>query len=270
MAILNPLTWLGKPGEWTWRGGLEVTELLTSAAIIVCSVGAAVAEPEKKSWYIVPGGVFGILNLLSKLASKKLVEREAEERKNKQRTLAKRLTFAILEEIRKLHFHNGTNPDDWTKTRVTLFESVETDGQKPLLAIFSRAGVHSSSDRTWQMDADHPDNCRGGIAGKVWYHGDTLTGFSTCPWPADENIVECKKYADSLGLSLDEAKSLKVKSVAFLASQVRVNGRRWGIVVVDSSDPRVMPSSGQGQTKYKKYLDAYTKMIGRVIGEAES
>jgi hypothetical protein len=143
----------------------------------------------------------------------------------------------ILEDFHDRYFRREADHEKY-KHRTTLFTCVECNGEsarEKRLAIYVRIGIHGDSRCTWPVDDNDPEKCRG-VAGKIWFHGSGNTTSTDCEWPvASEDPVQMAAYARSLGITVDEARALKIKSRVFAGARIMARGQKWGVLLLDSA-----------------------------------
>jgi hypothetical protein len=243
----------------------DLWEYLSAVAGIGCSGWAALAEHDQKTLPAILAAVAGVSTLTAKFVSKRLEMRANAEREAEANSQMKRVVCAILEEMRQEYFASEAG-DEKYKHRITLFVCVEPNGRAgggKYLEIFSRSGVHLNSTRTWPVDDNHPDLCRG-VAGKVWYHSITDIKIAECDWPEGDDVTSKARYARSLDIRPEEAEALNVKSRAFAGAPVLVGGRKWGVLLLDS-----LKDGFIADNRHKKsLLNKYTELIVCVLTEA--
>jgi hypothetical protein len=187
---------------------------------------------------------------------------EIEDLREKYERSTKNMMTAIIEDFHKRYFRREAKLEIH-KHRATLFQCVEiADGETRTkrLQIFARAGVHPDSSRSWPVDDNEPGGCRG-IAAQIWFHGVGTVKTAACDWPLDGNPVQKATYAESLGISVDEAEALNVKSRVFTGARIMVRGQRWGVLLLDS-----LKEGHISDSQYEKRLiDEYVDIIGSVL-----
>jgi hypothetical protein len=253
------------PPTWSRRDAPDLWEYVSAVISVFCSAWAALAPAEKKTLPAVLAALAGVSTLTAKFASRKMEQQAKAGMEARARSQMKRTVSAILEEMRQEYFAHEAG-DEKYKHRITLFVCVESDGGTngaKHLAIFARSGVHLDSQCTWPVDDNHPTGCRG-VAGKIWYHNITDIKIALCDWPRDNDQTLKVQYAQSLEISVEEAEALNVKSRAFAGAPVLVNGKKWGVLLLDSLKDGFIADNAHK----KGLLNRYTELIGRVLTEA--
>lgn len=174
---------------------------------------------------------------------------------------------AIWDDFHAKYFRNESQ-EEKHKHRVTLFTCVESEegsAKDKRLVIFARSGPHKSSTRSWPIDDDYLEKCRG-VAGQIWFHGVGKVITAACDWPTDGNTVEKSRYARSMGLTMDEAEALNVKSRVVTGAEIIVRGRKWGVIVLDSlKEGHIIDGSYE-----KKLLGQCSDLIVSVLSKISS
>ncbi len=197
-------------------------------AVLTACVTASVASPYK--WIpAILGGVLSASVLYCRRTAKGIEEAEVAALRESARAQAHRMVKAILDDFHAEYFKHEVGQEKY-KHRVTLFRSESRADGRKLLTIFARSGIHQNSSCTWPLDDDDPDRCRG-IAGKIWFDGVTRTIITARDWPQGDHPdpVGMVEYARSLDLTIEEAKSLNVKSKVYTGAPILVRGQRWGV-----------------------------------------
>lgn len=133
-----------------------------------------------------------------------------------------------------------------------------------LLTIFARVGVHRDSSTTWEVDDNHPDKCRG-IAGHIWFEESFHYRTSTSDWNDNMASSEKTKFAKEFSATIEEVEKCKQKPGTIVGTLLRVRGRKWGVIILDSNE-RIADSKCQ---EHRKLIEEYANCISRVIQESE-
>jgi hypothetical protein len=269
---------LWPPTSWTRRDAPDLCEYAFAGAGVILIACASLADPVWKAILGASAGFTGIATLISKFVSKRRDDeekkakeqaerQEREARETRVRSLTARIVRPVLDEMRQRYFAKETDTEKH-KHRLTLFVCVESDattGRAKHLAIFARSGVHLDSPRTWALDDNNPDGCRG-VAGKIWFHGVTDMKIAVCDWPLDGNREDKERYAASLDITVAEAETLNVKSRAFAGAPIFVGRRKWGVLLLDSLKEGFITDTPQK----KGLLNRYTNLLECILTEAEA
>jgi hypothetical protein len=173
----------------------------------------------------------------------------------------------ILQDFHERYFRREANQEKY-KHRTTLFTCVECEGnstREKRLTIYARIGVHGDSRCAWPVDDNDPEKCRG-VAGKIWFHGSGNVTSADCDWPTEGDAwAEQAAYAKSLGVTVDEARALNVKSRVFLGSRIMARGQKWGVILIDSVKEGQISDTGS----QKQLLAQYTSLISSIVDRME-
>src|SRR5262249_26682480 len=137
-------------------------------------------------------------------------------------------------------------------------DEIEEGGKD--LAIFARKGKNPDSTCWWPVDDHDLDRCHG-VAAIIWFHNLTKIVTAECDWPDGDDPVAKATYARSLGITVEEAERLNIKSKVVGGSPVIVRGRKWGSLVLDSRQEGHISQSG---VKIKALNDA-AALVGAVL-----
>lgn len=266
---------------WTW----EKADAWDRLAVVfqVCSIVVGsicyVYEGNKKIIIGVTAASFATLSVVFKWYDGHLQRKEkknrdvaerlaAEEREKEASAKTYKAVKAILDDLRDKLFRDCNDGDDISFNRVTLFRGVDYPTAGPAckkLQIFARAGDHIQSSTSWLVDDNDSSRCRG-VAGQVWTTRLKAFKLASCGWPTDGNPDQKKKYANSLGITVEEAEKLNVKSVSFLGYPVLVRGSLWGVLLVDRKTEWEIKMKPKGP-RDGELIENYSVIIGKVIGE---
>jgi hypothetical protein len=73
------------------------------------------------------------------------------------------------------------------------------------------------------------------------------------------------RYANSLGISLDEAESLNVKSMVFAGARIMARDQKWGVILLDSLKAgQIVDSSYQ-----RKLLGECASLISSLLNRVD-
>lgn len=195
------------------------------------------------------------------------IRAEADQAVQCARQQAKRIVQAILLHMHEHFFEQSANADKLVH-RITLFQQVSGASEggpcKRWLQVYARHGWHQNSATVWPLDEDVPGGCRG-VAGRIWLESATLFESAACPWPLDGNPKQKAEYASSHEITVDEAERLNVKSQFFAGTVVLVNGKKWGVLLVDSLKTFEKAKEGGQRGLQRKRIERYATLIGRAI-----
>ena len=185
----------------------------------------------------------------------------------------------ILDEFRDTAFDEMSHePID--HHRVTLFKYCKTHWRSRLyksypfietgwLIAVARSG-HLTKQRIRRFRApDEGDKCEG-VAGLAWRQRDWLLVPSTSSDPlptltSESDESELAEYAERTGVDLQWVTGQVAKSrpiaYSYAAVAVRLKGQPWGVLVLDSRDPR--PIDRNQLQKFKPYASLLTPLLER-------
>ncbi len=164
------------------------------------------------------------------------LKQESEVFRQKYDASIRHVMIAVLDDFHSKYFRRDARTEDRYKHRATLFVCADFERNsvpERRLAIFARSGIHKESTCSWPIDDNDPEKCRG-VAGQIWFHGVGRVRTAACDWPRDGNTAQKIAYAESLGMTVDEAEALNVKSRVFTGAQIMVRGQKWGVLLLDS------------------------------------
>jgi len=238
-----PTPFWKRPVLWEW---------LEYVFAVITGVSAIVAI-----WYKPEGGFVagagGLAVVTARFIQKRLEKKEREERD----AFVRRVIGAVLEGLHQEYF-SRVEEDDRHNHRVTLFvcQSNPVGGGRQLV-IFCRAGIHSSSPTTWMVDDDVEGRCEG-VAGRIWFLGTERT-VELPEWSDDPGRKA--GYAAKGFIGPAQAENLKVKSKALSGTVVRLFGKKWGVLILDSKTPGFIANTKE------HIVRRYAALIGRLLEE---
>jgi hypothetical protein len=289
---------------WRSKSTFDRCEIFFASLAMASSALTAALPPAHKQLPAAATGILAILLALSKWRSKRIEETEksarAKREQDEQAAWAKALQSlrseneaekqrgldeiaavrekldnqlrtavrAILEDFHDRYFR-GEADEEKHKHRTTLFTCVESNGnptREKRLTIYVRIGIHENSQCSWLVDDNDLEKCRG-VAGKIWFHGAGNVTSADCDWPSDESdLIQKAAYARSLGITVDEAEALHVKSRVFTGARIMARGQKWGVILLDSlKDSHISDKSPK-----KQLLAQYANLISSIVNRMES
>lgn len=276
-----------QPRFYNRKGFWDQIEIVSALMGAISGTFTGLAGGNLKSAGVVLSIIFFLGIALAGLRSKRLGEqqeddkarRDEQERQNRKEELdqlkstyeaqAQRMLRKMLERMKARYFESE-DPEEKHKHRITLFRCVEIDGpdgRSKHLAIFARGGGFQDSNCTWPLDDNNPERCRG-IAGKIWFNWTTsIRKAADCDWPDDNTNAEQKAhYASSLGITVEEADALNVKSKVFAGAPIEVRGEKWGVLLLDSlKEGQILDNSHK-----RTLLNQYAKFLAAALEGIES
>ena len=234
-----------RPGFW---GRVEL------AAAVAALASGIIAVWDKLTGAIW-GSTFAAVVLVAKYVQKRLETKEREERE----AFLRRAIGAVLEGLHQEYFSKVAD-DDRHNHRVTLFIcQPRPAGEGKQLVIFRRAGIHSSSPTSWNVDDDEQGRCEG-VAGQIWFLGTERT-VELPDW--SEDVTRKAEYAVKGFIGPAQAENLRVKSKVLSGTVVRVFGQKWGVLILDSK------TSGFMSNAKEHIVRRYAALIGRLLEEGK-
>ncbi len=97
-----------------------------------------------------------------------------------------------------------------------------------------------------------------GFAGECWrQNGKTIIPPDPLPDQRADGLTDAcrEEYKVNGYLADEEYDTMSVKSQVFLATGIKVNGKLWGILVLDSTDPKAHPASPDTRKDREDYLE---------------
>ncbi|MBA4063095.1 MAG: hypothetical protein C0501_05175 [Isosphaera sp.] len=240
-----PAPFWKRPGFW------GRVEFAAAVAALASGVIAVWDQLTGAIW----GSAFAAAVLLANVRQRRLEKKEREEREE----FVKRVVGAVLEGLRSEYF-TKVDEEDRHNHRVTLFVcQTRAGGDGKELRIYRRAGSFPSSPTAWRVDDDEPGRCEG-VAGRVWFHGTKRT-VELPEWSEDTAGKEA--YAAKGFVGPIQAENLKVKSKVLSGTVVRVFGRKWGVLMLDSRTAGfILPAE-------EHVVERYAALIGRMLEEGD-
>ena len=167
-------------------------------------------------------------------------ERKEEFRLKDRNAKLKELLSRLLERVRLEFIPQSLHEAPKPHHRLTVFKANE---EQTCLEIFARSSEATrTSSTSWEIHPDIESKCEG-VAGMAWFrdHWVIVPGPESPELPAvgnganDERIAD---YARRTWVSEEVVRKKCWQARSFAAITIRVNGRRWGVLVLDSADPR--------------------------------
>jgi hypothetical protein len=148
-----------------------------------------------------------------------------------------------LNELADRHF--AKTDDENHHYRVTLFKARKLPLVGSWLGMVARSGDKFRRLRTiFSIDAE--DRSRNtSLAGECFWQGATIIRRVD---PLDESkdgeelAKAIQTYIKASFISQEEFDTMAAKSCVFLITCIKLNGKKWGVLVLDSSDPEAYPS----------------------------
>jgi hypothetical protein len=113
-----------------------------------------------------------------------------------------------------------------------------------------------------RVDENEQSRCEG-IAGQIWFL-DTPQTEDLPEWPANDDMTARTAYAGKGCLSIERAATLNVKSRVLSGAVVRVFGRKWGVLILDSQIPGFITN----QPQKVNLIIWYAAVLGQMLEES--
>ncbi len=169
----------------------------------------------------------------------------------------------ILDNLVASHFTNQDKSDHIY--RATLFKVRSWPCCGKWLGIVARSGTRYSRKRTVFSINPNTKRYNTGIAGECWRR-DGQTVILEIPVPKGNSLAqgESDDYKKSGYLDGIELGLMNVKATVFMATGIRVGGKVWGILVLDSTDPKQQPKSKPQERRSTEALEFAAVALGQL------
>ncbi len=161
---------------------------------------------------------------------------------------------SVLSSIVEFTFENR-NPDH--VYRATLFREHGCWGFGGWLGIVARAPeTYAGSNTIFSVSLKHHKHCTG-IAGECWWRAKSMQGgeFVTVLPDCRRDVTLEGAYNASGNLSQNEFAQIQVKSCVFRAVAIRRQGKVWGVLVIDCTDPSEAPDAERVRPQDRRKRD---------------
>jgi len=164
-----------------------------------------------------------------------------------------------LDRIAAKHFPGadlGRHP-----VRVTLFKRRSLWPLGCWLGAVERSGENYRRLRSIFSVSDSIESENTGVAGRCYWTGRTLClGVD----PVDEG-GDATDYKNKTYLTGEEYDRLSLKSCFFLATCIKVDGKKWGVLVLDTTDPHAAPKSKTMENRRRQELEHATELLATLL-----
>lgn len=181
----------------------------------------------------------------------------------------KRDVETLLKQCLDRHFDN---PDrEKYSYRATLFLPIKF----PFLGKWLRAVARASHDCDNSLPAvafsidDGRHRRYSGIAGECWRQcGLVKTSLNGLDMNSDLSMTD---YREQGKINQSEFRQIRVKSVFFLATDIRYRGKAVGVLVLDSTDPNIRTNNltavtGRIKKRDQEHLEQTAQSLGLLVG----
>ncbi|MCI0704733.1 MAG: hypothetical protein L0241_27060 [Planctomycetia bacterium] len=242
--------WHKRPKFWEW------VELAAAGGALASAIIAVWDKLAGAVW----GSACGAVLLIAKFTQKRLEKQERIDRERMARQMIKTLLRGMIDD-----YFAQVPDENRYQHRATLFICQDADPARGLpkrLEIHVRVGVFEDSPCVLRVDENERSKCEG-VAGQIWFldapHTEELP-----EWPANDDMTAKAAYAGKGFLSIERAAALHVKSRVLSGVMVRVFGRKWGVLIVDSQTLGFITKHPQKVKLIRWYAD----LIGQMLEEA--
>ena len=152
--------------------------------------------------------------------------------------------------------------------RATLFKKRSCPGIGQWLGAAARSGNTNRCRSIWSIDTSEVHK-NTGMAGKCWHSGGFIK-LTSIPTPTDagthKNQVHITQYCSATHMTFDEYKNLKIESSFFVAVCVKIGGKPWGVLVLDSTESQ---ASKIDEASLKASINHTTRMLTLILEARE-
>jgi hypothetical protein len=231
------------------RGSAGLKWLLGLATAFFTGVAKAVTAPTwfPEGWkplfpWVVKNQFWLLTCPLVAVVALQFVEKRIEHRLHRRarEKQLKRLMEELLQRLRERFIPPRLRRDPPPFHRLTLFRA---NKERERLEIVARSAEATRGSTTcWQIDPDDQSKCKG-VAGVAWYF-DTIIVVPDPGEPELPNVsgpcteAEIEDYARRCFVPAASIREHRWAARSFAAMSIRVDGRRWGALVLDSVSPR--------------------------------
>lgn len=178
----------------------------------------------------------------------------------KNLVVIKKCLEAAVEE----HFEDRQNGHTY---RATLFRAFRVPGVGGWLGIVQRSGdVYVTWRTIFCIDPQHKECCTG-IIGECWWnaHAQLKSKFYGSLPEIQSRTDVSLDYLDKGFLDEREFKKIAKASLFFHATEIRVNGKVWGVLVLDSTDPNAQATTDPKRKKHDAAIYRAASEITRLL-----
>lgn len=170
----------------------------------------------------------------------------------------------ILDQLSEKGVKNGDLTDHSQHHRATLFRHKKWHFSWSTLRWYGgwlvaveRSGHMKRSCAAFRAPEDGP-KCEG-VAGRAWSSPKQIYVDDLPDVRFAENRGDLEKYAKATYVSVERVKEARPAARSFLAFPVECNGRRWGVIVLDSATTEIRRNAVTGQ------FGAVAKTLSRLL-----
>lgn len=162
------------------------------------------------------------------------------------------------------HFDARRNGETY---RATLFRAFHCPGLGSWLGIVQRSpDIFVNWRAIFCIDPQHNKHCTG-IAGECWWnaHAGLDSQFYVKMPTLEQDGALNLEYLDQGFLDEREFRRIAKASIFFHATDIRVDGKVWGVLVLDSSDPEVFADTKPKRRKHDEVIFQAVSDITRLL-----
>lgn len=128
------------------------------------------------------------------------------------------------------------------------------------VGIICRSGeTFGRSGTIFSIDHMDPERCTGYVGSCFLGEGTTIISPSLLP------VADKIRYTEMCGLAEIEYSRMNVKSVVLFATAIKRNGKMWGFLILDTTDPRQLPPSNRKITDHEDSMDNWALSLGLLL-----
>jgi len=171
-----------------------------------------------------------------------------------------------LDTLANRHF---AKPDDEKHHyRATVFKARSLPLLGSWLGIVARNGDKYRRMRTiFSIDRENRDR-NTSLAGECWWQGGTIIRSVAAfdeESEGEERERAIQSYIKDTLISRDEFDAMAVKSCVFLLTCIKIDGKKWGVLVLDSTDPEVCPSRHTVKKRTRANLEHSVAILSEML-----
>jgi hypothetical protein len=171
---------------------------------------------------------------------------------------------SLLDVIAELHSPSAERDHQAYDYRATLFKARSSWSFGSWLGAVARSGhLHTKMKTIFSIDPDVKEH-NTGFAGECWRQRETIISTESLPDQSLNPVSEVsKRQYQRMGWVSDvEYDRISVKSRVFLVTPILVANKMWGVLVLDSTDPKTLPHQRQ---PHKRILSLAAVSLGQLV-----
>ncbi len=167
-----------------------------------------------------------------------------------------------LDQIAARHFPNADLSQ--YRVRATLFKKRRAWLLGCWLGAVDRSGENYRRLRSIFSVNDNIESENTGVAGLCYWTEMTVC-LEVKPVDDEPTPAQTGDYKSKTHLTDEEYDCLLLKSCFFLATCIKVNGKKWGVLVLDTNDPNAAPSSKTMEKRRRGELEHATGLLATLL-----